>query len=106
MTSNFLASILTKAINCNIGNSVFPENAKVVTVVPLDKGKPDKNDTVNFRPVSLLNFFFKVLWEIAKGSTSSRLENYFSSMVSAYTKNYSTQHVMTHLEEEWRDYLD
>ena len=59
MASNFLAPILTKAINCNIGNSVFPENPKVVTVFPLDKGKPDKNDTVNFRPVSLLNTFSK-----------------------------------------------
>ena len=59
MASDFLAPILTTAINSSIENSVFPENAKVATVVPLDKGKPDKNDISNFRPVSLLNTFSK-----------------------------------------------
>ena len=53
MASNFLAPILTIAINYSIENRVFSENAKVATVVPLDKGKPDKNDISNFRPVSL-----------------------------------------------------
>ena len=33
-------------------------------------------------------------------------ENYFSTMVSAYRKNYSTQHVITRLIEEWRAHLD
>ena len=33
MASNFLAPILTTAINSSIENSVFPENAKVATVV-------------------------------------------------------------------------
>ena len=53
MASNFLAPILTIAINYSIENRVFSENAKVATVVPLDKGKPDKNEISNFRPVSL-----------------------------------------------------
>ena len=55
MSSNVLAPILTTAINSTIENSVFPENVKVATVVPLDKGKPDKIDISNFRPDSLLN---------------------------------------------------
>ena len=37
MASNFLAPILTTAIDSSIENSVFPENAKVATVVPLDR---------------------------------------------------------------------
>ena len=56
MASNFLAPILTTAINSGIENSVSPENAKVATVSPLDKEKPYKNIS-NFRPVSLLNTF-------------------------------------------------
>ena len=44
MASNVLAPILTTAIDSSIENIVFPENAKVATIVPLDKGKPDKND--------------------------------------------------------------
>ena len=66
IASNFLAPILTIAINSSIENSVFPENAKVATVVPLDKGKPDKNDICSFRPVSLLNAFSKLYLLIDK----------------------------------------
>ena len=59
IASNFLVPMLTTAINFNIESSVFPDNIKVTTVVPLDKGKPDKNNISNFRPVSLLNTFFQ-----------------------------------------------
>ena len=34
------------------------------------------------------------------------MENYFSSMVSAYIKHYTTQHVITCVVEEWREDLD
>ena len=85
---------------------MFPENAKVATVVPLDKGKPYKNDISNFRPVSLLNTFSKFYERVVKDQLALSMENYFSPMVSAYRKNYSTQHVMTRLVEEWREHLD
>ena len=95
MASNFLTPILTTAINSSMEKSVFPENAKVATVVPLDKGKPDKNDISNFRPVSLLNTFFSKFYEkVIKDQLVLSMENYFSLMVSAYRKNYSTQHVI------------
>ena len=57
MASNVLAPILTAAINVSIENSVFPDNAKVATVFPLGKGKPDKSDISNFRTVNLSNTF-------------------------------------------------
>ena len=90
----------------SIENSVFPENAKVSTVVPLDKGKPDKNDISNFRSVSLLNTFSKFYEIVINDQLVLSMKNYFSPMVSAYRKNYSTQHVITRLIEEWRAHLD
>ena len=104
--SNFLAPMFTTAINFNIESSVFPDNTKVTTVVPLDKGKPDKNNISNFRPVSLLNTFSKFYERVIKDQLVLSMENYFSPMVSAYRKNYSTQHVITCLVEEWRKHLD
>ena len=85
---------------------MFPENAKVATVVPLDKDKPDNNDISNFRPVRLLNTFSKFYEKVIKDQLVLSMENYFSPMVSAYRKNYSTQHVITCLVEEWREHLD
>ena len=106
MVSNFSSPILTTAINSSVENNVFPENTKVATVFPLDKGKPDKNDISNFRPVSLLNTFSKFCERVIKGQLVLSMENYFSPLASVYRKNYSTQHVITHLVEEWREHLD
>ena len=106
MASNFLAPILTTAINSSIENSLFPENAKVANVVPLDKGQPDKNDISNFMSVTLLHTFSKFYEIVIKDQLVQSMENYFSPVVSAYRKNYSTQHVITRLIEDWRAHLD
>ena len=56
-----LAPLLTKSINSSIEHSFFPDLAKSAHVVPLDKGKPNKNGIANFRLVSILNTFLKNL---------------------------------------------
>ena len=58
--ADIIAEPLTQAINCCLRQGIFPENAKVASVVPLDKGKPDKYDVLNYRPVSILNAFSKI----------------------------------------------
>ena len=80
MASDFLAPMLTTAIYSSTENSVFPENAKVATVAPLDKGKPDKNDISNFRSVSFLNIFPKFYERVIKDQLVLSMENYFSPM--------------------------
>ena len=75
--SNVLALILTTAIHSSIENNVFPENAKVAPVIPLDKGKPDKNDISSFRPVGLLNTFSKFYERVIKDQLVQSMENYF-----------------------------
>ena len=104
MASKFLTPIYTTAINSSIENSVFRKNAKVATAVPLDKGKPDKNDISNFRPVILLNTFSKFYERVIKHQLVLSMENYFSPMI--YKKNYRTQHVITRLVEACRERLD
>ena len=68
VASNFSAPILITAINSTIEKRMFPDNAKVSTVVPWDIGKPDKNDICNFRSVSLLNKFSKIYEIVEKGT--------------------------------------
>ena len=104
MASKFLTPIYTTAINSSIENSVFRKNAKVATAVPLDKGKPDKNDISNFRPVILLNTFSKFYERVIKHQLVLSMENYFSPIT--YKKNYMTQHVITRLVEACRERLD
>ena len=57
--ADFLTPLLT-AINKSIEENIFPDSAKVASVMPLDKGKPNKNEISNYRPVSVLHIL-KVL---------------------------------------------
>ena len=66
LSADFLTPSLTKAINTSIAQNVFPENAKAVSVIPLDKGKPNKNEMSNFRPVCVLNTFSKIYKRVIK----------------------------------------
>ena len=91
---DFLAALLTKSINSSIEHNIFPALAKTILVVPLVKGKPNKNDISNFRPVSILNKFSKVCERIIKNQLLHGMEN------------VNLQHVLIRLIEEWREYLD
>ena len=55
--ADIIAEPLTKAINCCLRQGIFPDNAKIGSVVPVDKGKPDKYYVLSYRPVSILNVF-------------------------------------------------
>ena len=57
--ADIIAEPLTYAINCCLCQGIFLENAKIASAVPADKGKPNKYDVLNDRPVSILNDFSK-----------------------------------------------
>ena len=84
--ADIIAEPLMQAINCCLRQGIFPENAKVASVVPLDKGKPDKYDVLNYRPVSILNAFSKIYEKVIKNQLASYLDKYFSPFISAYRK--------------------
>ena len=65
-----------------------------------------KYDTSNFRPASLSNCFSKVYKSIIKCRLVNSMYNNISPFISAYRKNYKTQHVMIRLLEEWKENLD
>ena len=90
---------LAKSINSSIEHNTFPDSAKIALVIKLDKGKPNKNGILNFRSVSILNTFLKANYFMGMG-------NVFSPQISAYRKNYNSQHILIRLIEQWREYLD
>ena len=67
---NFFTPLLTKSINSSIDYDIFPDLAKTALVLPLDKGKPNKSDVANSRPVSILNVFSKIYESYEKPVTS------------------------------------
>ena len=85
---------------------IFPDAAKFAAVSPVDKGTDNKNSISNFRPVSVLSVFSKIFEAVIKNQLALYLENIFSPFLSAYRENYSTQHVLIRLVEEWKKHLD
>ena len=89
----------------SIRTSTFPDNAKIATVVPIDKKTDDKYVISNFRPVSILNCFSNVYENVIKNELLKSMNVHLSPFISAYRKNYNTQHVLLRLLEEWREHL-
>ena len=90
--ANYIYKSLTLITNQILGTFDFTNNAKRSAVTPLDKGTENKNDVVNnFRPVSVLIVFSKILENIIKNQLVPFIENQLSVFVSAYRSSYSSQ---------------
>ena len=84
------AEPLTYIINSTITQSFFPNKAKQASVTPVDKGENDKDTFSNYRPVSVLNTFFKII-ELSIFEQITICPNEFLSVfVGAYRKHYGT----------------
>ena len=68
ISAEVLSQPLANAINNSISKGVFPDNAKIASVSPIDKQSDDKNKVSNFRPVSVLNTFSKIYESVIKKS--------------------------------------
>ena len=61
---------------------------------------------MNYRPVSVLNVFLKVLERFILDQLTSYFKSILSEFRSAYRKQYSCQHVLLRMIETWRKCLD
>ena len=105
ISANILDTPLTNIINENVRDSKFSENAKHANVPPIYK-KSVRTCKLNYRPVSLLNIFSKVLERWTKDKMETFVNDILSMFISAYRKNYSSNHVLLRLLEEWKKHLD
>ena len=60
----------------------------------------------DFRPVSVLNCFSKVYENVIKNELIKSMNVHLFLFISAYRKNYNTQHLLLRLLEKWRERLD
>ena len=104
--ANIIFGPLTKVTNQVMNKYLFPNKEKKGLVTPIDKGGIEKNNISNFRPVSVLNTFSKILENIIKNQLVPYIETRLSKFVSAYRAKYSSQHVLIRLLEEWKQKLD
>ena len=106
MASNFLSEPITNIINTAIDTNTFPDRAKQASVTPIDKGGNDKHIYTNYRPVSVLNTFSKIIELAIFDQLTKHANNFLSIFVSTYPKMYGTQYVIIRLVEEWQEQID
>lgn len=70
---NEIISPLTKLINYCIRDSIFPEFLKVARVVPVHKKGP-VNSVNNYRPISIIPIFSKILEKVLQSQLTSYFE--------------------------------
>ena len=87
---------------------VFPQHAqsmKMAEISPVFK-KQDHLQKGNYRPVSILTTFSKLLEQQLAKQLQTHFEGLFDDYVSAYRKGYSCQSVLLDLIDQWRTALD
>jgi hypothetical protein len=60
---HILAPVLVRAFNHHISRGLFPEELKIALTVPVYKSE-NKKMTENYRPISIMSNFAKILEKI------------------------------------------
>ena len=86
-----LISPLTHLINQSLSNGQFPSVLKITKVIPIFK-KDDPTNIINYRPISLVSVFSKILEKIVHNKLSSFLNKYtyFTPCQYGFRENAST----------------
>ena len=91
LAAGVLAAPLSKTINNSISKGVFPNEAKIALVSPLDK-KTDKNSVLNYRPVSILPTFSKIFGKVIKNYLMKSMDNFFR-LISQHIERLTVRHM-------------
>ena len=105
MCSNVIDEPLTNVINHIITNSIFPDSSKIAHVTPIYK-KKGRTDKANYRPVSVIGTLPKILERYIQNKVCEHIDTCLSNLISAYRKQYSSNHVLIRLIEKWKQQMD
>ncbi len=76
----------------------------MANVTPIFKGKGDKNDICNYRPISVLPVMSKILEKVVQAQLVYHLESncLLNINQSGFRSNHSTQDVLVNVTDSWR----
>ncbi|XP_065675574.1 uncharacterized protein LOC136091789 [Hydra vulgaris] len=99
--SDIIEKPLFKIFNLSLKNGIFPDQLKLAKIIPIYKGGDDSIKS-NYRPISILSCFSKILERIMH----NRLYNYLEKNNILYHKqfgfrnNHSTEHAVIDLANQ------
>ena len=98
---------LCKIINNSFATGVFPDSLKISKVIPIHKDGPTDNVN-NFRPISLLSIFDKIIEKLMHKRLYKFLNenNILFKNQFGFRKKYSTTHTLLEITEKIKDTID
>ena len=88
-----------------IANDIFPDSPKIAHVTPCYK-KKGRTDKANYRPVSVIGTLPKILERYIQNKLCEHIDKCLSTIISAYRKHYSSNHVLISMIEKWKKCMD
>ena len=83
----FITEPLTHVINLSLSTSTVPDSMKIARVMALYKNKGEKTSPSNYRPISILPIFSKILEKIV----NTQLQTFLSDNNVIFTNQYGFQ---------------
>ena len=100
IAKTIITPILTKLYNLCLDQGIFPDVLKTAAVIPIHKSGNDQSPN-NYRPISLISTFSKILEKLIYKRTYEFLEKY--SIIHrnqfGFRKNFSTEMAVTQIYE-------
>ena len=98
---------LCHIINMSFSKGIFPEKLKIMKVIPLHKGGSTQ-DLNNFRPISLLSIFDKIIEKILHKRLYQFLEHHHILFENefGFRKDNSTSYALMEITEKIKESID
>jgi len=105
LCSKVIDKPLTEVTSHVIEHNVYPDSPKTTHVTPCYK-KKERTDKANYRPVSVIGTIPKILERYIQDKMTEHIDKCLSTIISAYRKHYSSNHVLISMIEKWKQYMD
>ena len=101
--AEIIAPILTKFYNASLTNKIVISDWKVSKVTPIYKGKGNKEEASNYRPISLIGHIMKIFEKEIKTQLMVYLEinDLITIDQSAYRQQHNTQTALHRVINDW-----
>ena len=93
LAAHLIAPCLTYIFNLSLNSSCVPDSGKSASITPIYKGKGDRSECGNYRPISIIPTVIKIIEYHVKENLVSFLAHHhlLSPSQYAYTKGISTE---------------
>ena len=103
LDAEIIAQILTKCYNASLTNKIVISDWKVSKVTPIYKGKDNKEEVGNYRPISLIGHIMKIFEKEIKMQLMIHLEinDLITIDQSAYRQQHNAQTAFHRVIDDW-----